>query len=211
MTDLNRRILMLLDDFFRLKTIRSKPTQEEDWKPVAGRETRYLVSNFGRVFSILQKRFLDPHFNTWKYYQLDIGNKNERKPILVHRLVAEAFVPNPSNKPFVNHIDGDKTNNVYSNLEWVTNEENQRHSVANRLKVTNPRFIVLCDQLDVISIGCLNMSKKLAEFGHKVNPGGIYKVIQGEYKQHKRLNFRYIPIADYATYIKSIRPEYSIS
>jgi hypothetical protein len=56
--------------------------------------------------------------------RVDLYNKNGRKHCKIHRLVAEAFIPNPDGKPQINHIDGNNQNNSISNLEWVTNEEN---------------------------------------------------------------------------------------
>ena len=58
---------------------------------------------------------------------------NIRKVLRVHRLVAETFIPNKENKPFINHIDGNKQNNVISNLEWCTNKENCNHALKNGL------------------------------------------------------------------------------
>ena len=73
------------------------------------------------------KRILQP--NTKGYLRVMIDGKN----IFVHRLVAEKYVPNPENKPQVNHIDGNKLNNNYKNLEWVTNQENRNHAIKNGL------------------------------------------------------------------------------
>ena len=64
----------------------------------------------------------------------DISNNGKRQRRLVHRLVAEFFIPNPLNKPQVNHRDGIKFNNFVENLEWVTQSENERHAVATGLK-----------------------------------------------------------------------------
>lgn len=73
------------------------------------------------------KRVLQP--NTKGYLRVMINGKN----LFVHRLVAEKYVPNPDNKPQVNHIDGNKLNNNYKNLEWVTNQENRNHAMKNGL------------------------------------------------------------------------------
>lgn len=116
---------------------------KEIWKDIAGYEGLYQVSNLGRV-KRLQTRSADkngnPHYSPeivlkpWDkhkggYYLIGISMNNRREAKLIHRLVAEAFIPNPENKPQVNHIDGDKRNNKVDNLEWVTNAENQRHKI----------------------------------------------------------------------------------
>lgn len=93
---------------------------------------RYRIYPDGRVYSERSKRFLKPGF-TGRYHIVNLCNKGEEKNCLVHRLVAICFVPNPDNKPEVNHKDGNKINNHVSNLEWVTKAENEEHARANGL------------------------------------------------------------------------------
>lgn len=103
----------------------------EKWKNI-GSNPNYIVSNTGRV---RRKGNNKDHSmrDTKGYLTTDLYRNGKRKKARVHRLVAEEFVPNPYNKPEVNHKDGDKHNNNASNLEWVTKKENCRHAWNNGL------------------------------------------------------------------------------
>ena len=117
----------------------------ETWKPVPGYEGLYEVSNFGNVRSV--DRILSDG-RSWhgrvvhgglfsNGYRFICCRKNwASRNELVHRLVALAFVPNPKCFSMVNHIDGDKTNNAASYLEWVDGSENQKHAVRTGLRRT---------------------------------------------------------------------------
>lgn len=84
----------------------------------------YLVRDDGLVWSTNVNRFLKPELGTRGYRRVNLNGKR----YLVHRLVAMAFLPNVNSKPQVNHIDGNKSNNALTNLEWATASENGRHA-----------------------------------------------------------------------------------
>ena len=99
---------------------------QETWIKVKGFEL-YSVSDQGNVRNDKTGRILKGGLDTYGYPQVILCKNGARVNRKVHRLVAEAFVPNPDNKPQVNHIDGNKQNNAASNLEFCTNQENQTH------------------------------------------------------------------------------------
>lgn len=94
---------------------------------------RYTIDEYGNVFNILTQKQLKGSIGEhgYKYYRLSKNGK--KKMFYAHRLVAEAFLANPFNRPVVNHIDGNKINNHVSNLEWVSYSENIRQAYANNL------------------------------------------------------------------------------
>lgn len=125
----------------------------EVWKPVKGYEGFYEVSNFGNVRSLdryveqkqhsgtmfkrlYKGKLLKPRKTNSGYFLVTLKSKQ----VLVHRLVATAFIPNPDNKPCVNHIDSCRTNNHANNLEWVTQSENVQHGIKNGRYIRSEEF-----------------------------------------------------------------------
>lgn len=134
---------------------------KEQWKPINGYESLYAVSNLGRVKSLARsivakngavkpvyEKVLTPnplpvserHPNT--HYTVELWKGNNRKRLQIHRLVAEAFVPNPENFPIVNHMDGNSTNNICTNLEWCSFSHNNKHAYDNELKTPSSQKAV---------------------------------------------------------------------
>lgn len=101
----------------------------EVWKPIKGYES-YAVSSWGRVKNTETGDFIAQEKNPKGYMRVSIGSVGFRHHLKVHRLVAEAFIPNPDGKPQVNHKDGNNRNNSFTNLEWVTDTENKAHQKA---------------------------------------------------------------------------------
>lgn len=111
----------------------------EIWKPVVGYEGMYEVSNFGRLKGLTYFKdrdiYLRQSVNRYGYAMVMLTNKRDkskptRKGFSVHRLVAMAFIPNPENKPQIDHIDGDRRNNRVENLRWCTPKENNNYPIA---------------------------------------------------------------------------------
>lgn len=101
----------------------------EEWRPVTGYEASYQVSNLGRVKN-RHDRVLATVVNRCGYEQLNLWENSKSRTFLVHRLVAQAFIPNsePDVRWQINHKNGIKTDNTVNNLEWVTMSENMLHS-----------------------------------------------------------------------------------
>ena len=122
----------------------------EEWRPVVGYEGLYEVSSFGRIkrlehmiilkngYRKLKEIIMSPSNNSKGYQHVNLSKNKIKQIKLLHRLVAEAFIPNPDNLPCINHKDENPGNNVASNLEWCTYQYNNTY--GNRLKKsTNKR------------------------------------------------------------------------
>ena len=107
----------------------------EVWKDIAGYEGLYRVSNLGNVESLVTGKVLKKLPHSTGYHAVVLYKNRKPKRCILHRLVAEAFIPNPENKPTVNHKNGDKHDNCITNLEWATHKENQQHAFRTGLKV----------------------------------------------------------------------------
>lgn len=114
----------------------------EIWKEIKNYEGLYEISSKGRVKSLARisgscvrkERLLKLNTTKDGYSFVSLSKDSKQKSFRIHRLVAEAFIPNPDNKETVNHKDGDKSNNHIENLEWATREENIQHSYDLGLK-----------------------------------------------------------------------------
>lgn len=95
------------------------------------RNKNYGVDEYGNVYSIKKNKKLTPKKNHDGYLRIQLWKNGKCEFVSIHRLVAEEYIPNPNNYPIVNHLDGDKQNNHYTNLEWCTQKDNIIHSWKN--------------------------------------------------------------------------------
>lgn len=119
----------------------------EIWRDIPEYEGKYMVSNLGRIKSLSRmvwstnnrqyikpEQIMRPKTTAYGYYYLNLRKNGKSVGYFVHRLVAMAFLPKVPNKDYIDHLDGDKTNNCVDNLEWVTIAENNQRAYDKGLK-----------------------------------------------------------------------------
>ena len=176
----------------------------EEWRDVVGYEGRYQVSSMGRVKSLERKvpkgygertvkeRILKLRINRDGYLKIGLyGSTGKQKWFQVHRLVGEAFIQNPDEKPQINHINEIKTDNRACNLEWCTCKENINHGTAKDRSAKNRSKSVGQYTLDgeLVKIWASTMEvERQAGFYH----GNINKVANGKFKQAYGFTWKYV-------------------
>lgn len=131
--------------------------KKQEFRKIKSLKELYEINENGVLRNVETKKIVKGHLEKNGYIRVRIENKKIGKIVrtTIHQLVAEAFIPNPENKPEVNHKDLNKQNNHYSNLEWNTHSENMKHAYKNgvnqkplRNHSTNTRKKVICVELN---------------------------------------------------------------
>lgn len=169
--------------------------QREIWRNIEGFNGAYKVSNMGRVKSLMRrysrngkifkikgKGILKNHINKRGYNYVSLSKREKHKKYKVHRLVANAFIPNPGNKPFIDHIDGNKTNNNVNNLRWCTSKENNNNPITKQ-KIQKR---IICKDIGVIFESLVEAEKLL-----NIRRSSISNVLRGAQKLAGGYNWEY--------------------
>ena len=176
----------------------------EEWKDIKGYEGLYKVSNKGRVKSVerkvwnsgnqsyntIKERILKPLNNRDGYVKVRLCKDGKCRTYLIHRLVANAFIPNPNEYKEVNHIDENKTNNSIDNLEWCNGKYNCNHGSRNKRVALSLSKPILGISLDGKSYLYFNSTRDAARLGG-FNQGHVAACCRGELKTHKGYTWMY--------------------
>lgn len=171
---------------------------QEVWKDIAGFENLYSVSNFGKIKNIKKGIILSPDISTG-YARVFLHIKKYKVRKFVHRLVAEAFIPNIENKPTIDHIDTNPLNNNFTNLRWCTQKENINNPITIKKK-SKPhtkewtenirkglqKKPIMCVETGIIYEGQMDAQRKTGIF-----QSNIYKVLIGKRKTAGGYHWRY--------------------
>ena len=171
---------------------------KEIWRDIEGYESLYQVSNFGRVKSLnyrhtCKEKLLKAHKDKDGYLRVNLYKEGKKKTYGIHRLVAQAFIPNPDNLPQVNHKDEDKSNNRLDNLEWCSAEYNVNYgSRTKRMAESKTNYPKFSKQVLCVETGVIYPSTKQVERELGFANSNISAVCLGKQKTCGRFHWRYI-------------------
>ena len=204
--------------------IRSVSLPGEEWRDVPGYEDVCAASSEGRIISkgrhvrsgygttkwkqpVLQKA----HTNKEGYCVVNVCKQGRATPTLVHRLLALAFIPNPENKPQIDHIDGDRCNNQLSNLRWCTGSENMRnpHAVSKCCRINLGRkrpekYNPVLRMKDGVVVKTYESTKFAKEDGFEES--SVYQACTGKRKTYK--GFVWMYLSDYEALVQYVKELY---
>ena len=156
---------------------------EEIFSPINGYESKYLISNFGRVYSVNNKCFLKTQIDKYGYCRIELynGSRKSKKKFFIHQLVAQAFIPNYDKLETVDHIDGNKLNNKVDNLQWMSREDN---SSKGQDDIKRPVIN--------LTTGEIFESIRAAAKAYNTNRNNISNVVRGKQKTACKCQWQYI-------------------
>lgn len=179
--------------------------EKEEWKDICGFEGHYQISNLGRVKSVERKvkhyygerivseRILVPLIDKDGYLNVSLSRGNKVKKGKIHRLVAQAFIPNPDNLPQINHKDECKTNNRVDNLEYCNAKYNSNYGTHNercaKALINNPKISksVLCVETGVVYPSTKEIQRRLGY--HTIS--SIYQCCKGKKYYHTAYGYHW--------------------
>lgn len=172
----------------------------EDMKDIEGYEGLYAITVDGQVWSYKSNRFLSLIDAKDGYLKVGLYKDGKQRTFQVHRLVGEAYIPNPENKPQINHLDENKRNNHVSNLAWATAKENSNYGTRNarcmesrkktcsRSGYVSPiKKSVYCVELDQVFDSINKAAKELG-----LDDSHIVKCCKGKQKTHGGYHWQYV-------------------
>jgi hypothetical protein len=194
------------------KTFKGKRLYKEVWKPIIkGQRGKYEISNRGRVKSLnfnggKEEGFLKLQRDTKGYYYIMFCINKKPTTFRVHRLVAEAFIPNTNNKPFIDHINTIKTDNRVQNLRWATHKENANNELTlkhnsevrkgKKLSEEHKKKIrdgsTACKKILCVETGVIYKSIREAERQTNISRSSIGEVCSGKRKSAGGYHWKYV-------------------
>lgn len=185
---------------------------QEIWKDIPGYESIYQVSNLGNVKSLQSGnhhskiKILTPICADGRYLRVSLYKQKKPKYFPVHRLVAMAFIPNPENKPQVNHINGNKKDNRVENLEWCTSSENNLHAYKSGINKGSKPWLgktgfqnansIPVNQIDLSTGNVISTFGSMEEAGRLTgcSPSKIGKCCKGIFSQTHGYGWKYADV-----------------